>query len=255
MSLADLERELLRVASTVPRMKLARDEGTTDPEEQATAQKLLQDAHTTATGCYRATESLCGPGFRAWEPESVWLTLERRGVDVPVLNRDKILAASTLTIIPAFWFEVNAFENTVMAFNNVLSDGEILQEATPAQINWAVYEAEMLHSQASDIGGTTEFDREPMGYTAIVLNRSGFVLAPELLCFAQDALDALNGDGAGVDKKELKTAWKALQKKDLSKVDFKETPFDMQLARLTAVQLYLYERFQQYQSDVDQLGL
>jgi hypothetical protein len=255
MSLADLERELLRVASCVPRMKVAEEDGTTDPEEQATAQRLLQDAHTTATGCFRATERLCGPGFRAWEPESIWLTLERRGVDVPVLNRDKILAASTLTIIPAFWFEVNAFENTVMAFNNVLSEGEILQEATPAQLNWAVYEAEMLYSQASDIQETTEFDREPIGYTAIVLNRAGFILAPELLSFAQDALDDMTRDGAGISKKDVKSAWKGLQKKDLTKVDFKESPLDMQLARLTAVQLYLYERLQQYESDITQLGL
>lgn len=255
MSLADLEQELLRVASSLPRMKLAEDEGNIDPAQQGVAQKLLQDEHTTATGCYRATQALCGPGFPAWEPESIWLTLERRGVDVPVLNRDKILAATTLTIIPAFWFEVNAFENTVMAFNNVLSDGEILQEATPAQLNWAVYEAEMLHSQASDVGGTTEFDREPMGYTAIVLNRAGFILAPELLSFAQDALDSLNKDGAGVDKGELRFAWKKLQKKDLTKVKFEETPFDMQLARMTAVQLYLFERVQQYEADLNQLRL
>lgn len=252
MSLADLEKEMLRVAQCTPRVVTK-----TRPsclallaEERGTAQRLLQDVHTTATGCFRAVECFCGPGWRAWEPESIWLTLERRGVDVPVLNRDKILAASTLTIIPAFWFEVNAFENTIMAFNNVLSDGEILQEATPAQINWAVYEAEMLFSQAADIPGTTEFDREPIGYTAIVLDRAGFVLAPELLSFAQDALDGCVKDGAGIDKKDVKSAWKALQKKDLTKVDFKDTPLDTQLARLTAVQLYLYKRLQQYESDV-----
>jgi hypothetical protein len=113
----------------------------------------------------------------------------------------------------------------------------------------------MLFSQAADIPGTTEFDREPVGYTAIVLNRSGFILAPDLLSFAQPALDDMTKDGAGIDKKEVKSAWKTLQKKDLSKVNFKESPLDMQLARLTAVQLYLYERLQQYQTDMDQLGV
>lgn len=255
MSLADLERELLRVASSGPWRKMAADEGALDPQEQSIARELLQDPRTTATGCFKATEQLCGPNFRAWEPESIWLTLDRRGVDVPVLNRDKILAASTLTFLPAFWFEVNAFENTIMAFNDVLSDGEILQEATPSQINWAVYEAEMLFSQMSDINETTEFDREPVGYTAIVLNRAGFILTPELLRFAQDALDDLNKDGSGVDKRELRAAWRSLQKKDLTKVTFKDTAFDMQLARLTAVQLYLAERLQQYQSDLEQLRM
>ncbi len=255
MSLADLELELLQVASYVPRRKVAQDEGTTDLNEQAIAQQLLQDEHTTATGCFHATTRMCGPGWRAWEPESIWLTLERRGVDVPVLNRDKILAAATLTFLPAFWFEVNAFENTVMAFNDILSDGEILQEATPAQLNWAVYEAELIYSQASDIQETPEFDREPIGYTALVLHRAGFVLAPELLRFCQTQLNALNKNGVGLNQKELRTAWKTLKTKNLEKVTLRDTPQDIQLSYLATVQLYFKERFDRYRTDLDQLGL
>lgn len=222
---------------------------------KAIAQQLLQDVHTTATGCFKAAELLCGPTFRTWEPESIWLTLERTGVDIPALNRDKLLAAITLTVIPAFWFEINAFENTIMAFNNVLSDYEILQEATPAQISWAVLEAELLYSQMSDIEETTEFDYEPINYTAIVLNRAGFVLAPELLSFAQNALNKLNNDGINVDRDKLHIRWNDIKTKDLTKVSYDNTPFDMQLARLTAVQLYLQERLKRYQKDVDQLSV
>lgn len=253
MQLGDLEQSLLRLAARAPRMKVAVDAA--DEELQATAGELLRDEHTTATGCYRSVQAICGSGFRAWEPESIWLTLERRGVDVPLLNRDKILAAATLTVIPAFWFEVNAFENTIMAFNNVISDGEILQEATPAQINWAVYEAEMLFGQTDDVQETAEFDREPVRYTALVLHRSGFILTPELLTFAQDELDALNKDGVRTSKSEIRSAWDKLKRADFRTREFTESPLDTQLGRLSAVQLYMMDRLEQYESDLSRLRL
>jgi|MudIll2142460700_1097286.scaffolds.fasta_scaffold00163_17 hypothetical protein len=254
MELADLEQYLLRVAAKVPRAKLAaQEEG--DSEQQVVAAEMLRDQHTTATGCYRAVGVVCGPSFRAWEPESIWLTLERKGIDVSVLNRDKIMAASTLTMIPAFWFEVNAFENTVMAFNNVLSDGEVLQEATPAQINWAVYEAEMLYGQADDVPEAPAFDREPMRYTAVVLHRAGFIVTPQLLSFAQKELDALSRNGAGANKAEVQDAWKRLQRVDLRKRPFSDSALDVQLGRLAAVQVYMLDRLVQYESDISRLRL
>lgn len=231
------------------------NKASTDTEKRAIARQLLQDVHTTATGCFKAAELLCDSTFRTWEPESIWLTLERAGVDIPVLNRDKLLAAITLTVIPAFWFEINAFENTVMAFNDIVSDYEILQEATPGQISWAVLEAELLYSQMSDIEETTEFDYEPINYTAIVLNRAGFILAPELLHFSQSALDKLNNDGINVDKDKLRIRWNDIKTKDLTKIVYENTPFDTQLAHLAAVQLYIQERLEQYQKDVDQLNV
>jgi hypothetical protein len=251
MNVADLERHLLNVAQQVPRLKVAED-----ADERAlfsTAEKLLQDEHTTATGCFRAAQVLCGDGFRAWEPESLWLTLDRKGVEVPLLNRDKLLAASTLTIVPAFWWEVSAFENTTMAFNNVLSDSRVLQEATPAQLSWAVYEAELLYGQQDDLEDTPSFDREPVIYAAVVLNRCGFVLAPTLLDFAQRELDKLNQDGAEVSKDTLEDAWSKLKKQDLRKREFTDSALDTQLSRLTATQLYVSDRAAKYEDDLGRL--
>ncbi|MGD9209348.1 MAG: hypothetical protein PVI90_01160 [Desulfobacteraceae bacterium] len=251
MRLADLEADLLRtVTYTSSRTRIQKP---IDIVESSTAKQLLQNESTTATCCFKAVELLCGPMFRTWEPETIWLTLAHHSVDVPVINRDKILSAITLTIIPAFWFEINAFENTVLAFNNVLSDGRIVQEATPAQINWAVFEAEMLYNQESAIKESTEFDYEPIQYTAAVLHRKGFVLAPELLSFAQEPLDKMN-NGVSVDKNELQTAWNTIKKKDLTKITFEETALDIQLTHLTAVQLYLQKQLHQYQKDMLQLG-
>jgi len=225
----------------------------TSSAHQQAADDLLRDEHATATGCFHAVQTLCGDEFRNWEPESIWLTLDRRGVEVSVLNRDKILAASTLTIIPAFWWEVNAYENTTLAFNNVVSNPDIVQEASPAQLSWAVYEAELLYSQQDDLTDPPEFDREPVQYTAIVLFRAGYLRAPDLLNFAQRELDRLNHNGAKVTVKQVDEAWKALQKKDLPDKSFSDSPLDIQLGHLASVELYLQEQLQRYRRDLDAL--
>ena len=251
MNLDDLERELLRVAAETPRAKKA--EALDGEEPRNEARELLQDDMTTATGCYRAAQALLGPTFRGWEPESIWLTLERDGIDLSVVTRDKLLAAVTLTMVPAFWFEVNAFENTVLAFNNVVSDPSVLQEATPAQMAWAVYEAELLYNESGDFGETTEFDREPTLYAATVLNRAGFMVAPDTLTFAQPALNKLNCNGTSLKVPEVQKAWARLKKTDFAKREFTDSPMDVQLGRLSAVTLYTIDRLKRYESDLARL--
>jgi len=254
MNVLQLEQYLLRVATVHGSQKKA-SSSLSPPPQQHTAHVLLKDPQTTATGCFKAAHTVLGPTFRAWEPETVWLTLDRQGVALPLLNRDKLLAAVTLTIVPAFWWELNAFENTTMAFNNVLSDSDTLQEATPAQLSWAVYEAELLYGQSDVTEGIPEFDHEPVSYTALVLHRAGFILAPDLLQFSQTALDKLNKDGTLVTKEAIAKAWKTFRKKDLQNVTFSETdPLDIQLKRLTEVQLYVLERLNQYDTDLSQLS-
>ncbi len=251
MTLDDLEREFLRVAAETPRAKQAEALDEKEPRNEARA--LLQDNLTTATGCYRAVQALLGPTFRGWEPESIWLTLERDGVDLSVTTRDKLLAALTLTMVPAFWFEINAFENTVLAFNNVLSDPSVLQEATPAQMAWAVYEAELLYNESGDFGETTEFDREPTIYAATVLNRAGFMVAPDTLTFAQPVLNKLNCNGTSLKVSEVQKAWTRLKRTDFANREFTDSPMDIQLGRLSAVTLYTIDRLKQYEADLARL--
>jgi hypothetical protein len=155
-------------------------------------------------------------------------------------------------MVPAFGWEANAFENTVLAFNSQAVHTDILQEATPAEMSWGVYEAELLFHQ-SQIDETPEFDYEPMVYAATVLNRAGFVLAPDLLGFAQEELDKFNKRGDGVSKKDVQTQWKSI-KDDVTKHKFSEdSPMDVQLSRLASVQLYLEEHVTQYERDLSKL--
>ena len=239
-----LELELLRLAR-VPRRSIDRN-----TQHIPVAKEMLRSEATTATGCLRALTLLYGDEIRAWEPESIWLTLERANVDVPLVNRDKILATMTLLMMPAFWWEVHAFENTVCAFNDVQVNTEVLQEASPAQIAWAVYEAELLFTQ-SDINETPEFDHEPVVYTGTVLHRAGFLVAPQLLQFAQSTLDKLNGTGAPVTKQAVQDAWKKIEAQEAPTLG--DTPLDVQLGRLLGVKLYLQERLKVYEADTAKL--
>jgi hypothetical protein len=237
-----LEQQLLELAQQARRKPA--------PVKKSAAHALLQDADTTATGCIRALESLYGSVVRSWEPESIWLSLQRSSVDTPTVNRDKILAAHTLLMIPAFWWEVNAFENTAMAFNSHAVNPEVLQEATPAMLSWAVYEAELLYTDE-----TPEFDREPVLYTAAVLHRAGYLLAPELLAFAQGELDVLNKNGSGhVTKANVAAAWKDMQKKPVSSRSITDDALGFQLAQLTSVEMYLEEWMKRYTQDLTALG-
>jgi hypothetical protein len=212
------------------------------------AAQLLTDAGASASGCLHALELLCGPGFRTWEPETLWLTLDRQSIDPPVINRDKILAAITLSIVPAFWWEVHAFENTVLAFNHVVSLADALQEATPAQMAWGVFEAEMIYSE--DAGEKPSFDREPVIYVATVLHRAGYVRAPDLLQFAQRELDRLNRNGHGLTAADVDTAWKDLKKKPLEEKTLSETALDVQLGRLASVELHVQAQLTRMRADL-----
>jgi hypothetical protein len=216
------------------------------------ARALLRDSHTSATACTYAVEVLYGGQVRAWEPESLWLSLSRDDVDIPLVNRDKILAAHTLLMLPAFWWEVNIFENTVMAFNDMDIAPDTLQEATPGQISWGVFEAELLFTQ-SEIKETPTFDREPTAYTATILHRAGYVLAPDLLQFAQPLLDKMVNGSGHVAKKDITAAWHVLKEKPVSERVFEDDSLGYQLAQLTTVDQYLQERTDRYETDLKKL--
>ena len=255
LSLAELEQKLLDAAQGTRRAARTVQPA---PAKVAACGDILHDDHASASGCFQAVLCLCGDQARAWEPESIWLTLDRRHIDIPVVNRDKVMAALTLTMVPAFWWDVHAFENTVLAFNHVVSNPAVVQEATPGQMAWGVYEAELIFaiSTAEDELNQQqpEFDREPVCYTAAVLHRAGYVRAPDLLNYAQRELTRLNKSGTDVNKADLDTAWTEFKKrKPLPLNSLDDTALDVQLARLASVELHVQEQLKRYQADLQRL--
>lgn len=198
---------------------------------------LLRDPSASAVALMAAAKTQLGD-FLAWEPESIWLELEHQGVDLPVENRAKIMAGVALRLMPTFYWDGIVFEKTALAFDGVAPNPDILEEASPARLAWAVVEAAWIIRAAKD--ATWEWGHEPRAYAGVVLARAGFVLAPEQLSFAQNALDRERPSTHLFD--EVKQRWAGVDKTGLEKLTLHETPVDVQIARLAAVELHVRDR-------------
>ena len=210
------------------------------------AAALFRDEGATAVGLARAARVLLGDVV-TWEPESVWLELQHRGVDVPAGNRAKLMAAHALLTVPAFYWDGVVFEKTALAFDNVPGNPDILEEATPAQMAWAVVEAAWVIRDAHN--ATWEFGSEPRGYAGVVLHRAGFVLAPATLDFAQVALDRENAPDRTL-LEAVRARWSRVSAEHLTQLSLGETPEDVQIARLAAVELRVQGRRSKAQQDL-----
>jgi hypothetical protein len=185
----------------------------------------------------KAVHRLLGD-FLAWEPESIWLELQHQDVDLPVENRIKVMAGVALRLVPSFYWDAIVFEKTAIAFDGHPCNPDILEEASPARLAWAVVEAAWIIRDAND--ASWEVGSEPRAYAGVILNRAGFVLAPEQLDFAQNALDRIRHHDHLTD--EVKERWAKVDKNGLEKLTLQEAPVDVQIARLAAVELHVCER-------------
>lgn len=215
------------------------------------AKAILKNEESTATAVFIATQRVLGNNtFLAWEPESIWLELEDNGIkDFPQENRDKLLALVTLIAGNAFHWDAALFENVVLSFNDIPIIPDAIQEASPGEIAWGVFEAELLSKYA---GHASEYDYEPTRYTGASLHRGGLVLAPELLVFAQDELDKFNSE-----QKELQQVvsdlWGASDKENLEDLDLSESPENVQVGRLAAITIYVGNRADQLCKELSDL--
>lgn len=201
------------------------------------AKSLLEDAGTPAVALVRAATATIGE-FLVWEPESIWLELHRQGVDLPEENRARIMAAQTLRLVPSFYWDALVFEKTALAFAGVMPAPDILEEASPARLAWAVVEAAWIIRDFRE--ASWEFQHEPRAYTGVVLNRAGFVLAPEQLAFAQTWLNRERRHDHLLE--DVRARWARVSKDHLEQLTLGETPEDVQIARLAAVELHVRER-------------
>src|SRR6266542_3699820 len=99
------------------------------------ARRLLTTPTTSALALLAAAQSLLGE-FIAWEPETLWLELERRGLEVPVPNRAKLQAALALVLVPSFYWDAVVFEKTALAFDHIVPNPDALEEASSAPLAW-----------------------------------------------------------------------------------------------------------------------
>lgn len=238
------EGHLIKLAVDI--MSLSKPVARMSPE---VAKEFLGDNNTPATLVYHAVLKILGSQSAAWEPESIWLGLKDHKLDMNEAMRNKYMAASTLLQNPAFYEDMHIFEDTCLAFNESPVLVEILQEASPAQLAWGVYEAEVFLRQN---GMDPDFDYEPAQYTAAAMHSEGFIAAPELLVFAQDELDKLNRGNKELYSSVL-DAWEKVDKSQLASLKLEETPIDVQVAKLAAVHLYVDGRANNYNKFLQKL--
>lgn len=216
------------------------------------SKRAMENEKTPAGVLLVAARNILGPGMAAWEPDTIRIELEdNEKLQVPAVNFDKLFAAVTLTEVPAFYVEATSFANTVLAFNHEFSNPDVVQEPTPEQIAWAVFEAEMIRHENQMF--EPEFDLEPEQFTAVVLHRAGFVMAPPMLAFAQDALTNLNEDQS-LPLEDVRAAWGKLPKDNLPARTFDESPLDIQLARLAGVEVYVHNCADDYTRAMGELS-
>jgi len=212
---------------------------------------ILLDEDATASAVFEAAKRVLGPSFAAWEPETIWMDLEDAGIDLGLENRDKLLACTTLLATRSFYWDAAVFENTSMAFNDIPSAPDALQEASPGEMSWAVFEASYFLQREFQAEGS--FDYEPAKYAAVSLFRSGFLVAPEMLAFAQEELDRLN-QGHRDLKPKVEQRWSKLDKAKLTELQLDEAPSDIQIGYLAAVHLYVEERARRLKREIAALG-
>ncbi len=220
-----VDKELSRLAKTAAAPEAAR--------------RLLSIESTSAVALLAAAEVFLGGEFLLWEPETVWLELQHRGVSILPVGRAKLEAVRALLLVPSFYWDAIVFEKTALAFDGHVPNPDALEEATVAQLAWAVKEAAWV---ATHVGEAAKaFEHEPAAYSAVVMHRDGFILAPEQLAFAQDLLDNVNETDNAL-KTEVREKWAALDKSTMDVHAFDESFAGVQLARLAAVELHVRER-------------
>jgi len=237
-------------AATSVLMKYKQGKHSKNDAVKKRAKGILEDEDATATAVFLAAHQTLGNAFLAWEPESIWMEFEDKSVDLPFENRDKLMAVMTIMMGDAFHWDALIFENTVEAFNNIPSAPDAIQEASPGEIAWGVFEAELLAQYAGYVG---EYDYEPARYTALSMHRDGLAVAPELLTFAQEALDGFNNNEAADLKESTMSRWNKADKTKLESLKLEEAPEDIQMAYLASIHLYLGERAQRLQDEVEKL--
>ena len=248
-----MEEQLERLVAAAPRLqeKLTK----TASQESAAKSLLLDPDNNTATGLYLAARTLYGIEILTWEPETIWKTMENGEIDLPEGERNKLQAAITLQVNPAFYWDNIVFQQTVQAFGDEPFDPESLQEVHPAHMNWAVYEAGVIRGLDPENQEIPDFDEDVQMYVGVCLHRAGYVITPKSLSFAQDDLTKLIPTEVSQFQKEVRDAWNQLDKTKLEHTEFFENRLGVQLAKLASCHVFMQSRAEKLGEEVVDLQI
>jgi hypothetical protein len=217
------------------------------------AKVILKDNDSCAYACMRAADILLSDAWFVWEPETIWLDLHERGVDVPVGNRDQMMAGRNIVTTGRVTYDALVFDKTCIAMNNEFANFEALDDSPVEYIAWGSEEIYRIYLHYT--GNNFEYDREPVAFTGVQLYRQGFVVAPDNLMWAQPDLETHYVEFPTELKKRVMLAWSSISKEDLRDHPYPETPLGVQLAKLAAAQIHFNEKKSRLLRDLAKLGV
>lgn len=187
-----------------------------------------------------------------WEYTTLW-TMIMRDFRVPSISdhaRNKIQAIRTLHINEWFWTKWEVFCWITQAFNNNIPDFQVLQKPSVAQIFAAVDIASLVRDDE-------EFSAELQMFIAACLVDEGIIYAPAPVKFCQDEIVTLlnnlkTGEIAG-SIRDIAAKWQLDSRKPIEEVELRETPIDIQIARLLVAKEYLDLRRRQMKDQLRML--
>lgn len=209
---------------------------------------------------YHSVQIVLGQSAPLLLPETRRKAFYDLNVEVAETNYDKYNATLVLLFQQTQFWEMNVFENTVLAFNDVDVNPDLLQLADPAYIVYALYtmlallrntEAgsmlpyEVFEKGPSELGGI--FDPEPVEYIASMLYENGIVCAPPELSWTQERLDQFyrgNGNNKLCAKVHAKREKLPTNIEALRNVEFTEDEVGVQLAKYAALRVYVVEKLE-----------
>jgi hypothetical protein len=167
-----------------------------------------------------------------WEPETLWWALRRDFGPVGEISRNKIMALRLAASTDAPWLDWDTFENSTLAWNNIIPLFGAFQPVSSAQAAFGVF---VLRS----IRGDEEFSWEVRAYVAAMLEEDGLVYAPaEWFDGAQEIIDRkiwLLGF-----KAEVESAWKKISELDPTHIEWDDSnPVDVHLLKLFVIKQYM----------------
>jgi hypothetical protein len=181
---------------------------------------------------------MMGEDWTEWEPETIRETLEKEaGIDPSDDVMNKIMAVKIVLARPdRFYDDWHAFEKIAVALNDCSPSMGGVEEVPVEWLSNAVSIIEKLAAEG-------DFSAEVKKYTAARLFDQGYVIAPPKLAFANEDLGPLINDD-GMQKKVILAYKQALASGDDPET-MRETPVNIQVARLMRNHTYVMEKMEE----------
>lgn len=169
-----------------------------------------------------------GPEWISWEPETCWVELDRVFKVRPTENvANKINAMKAFLMTDAFYTNAPAFENIVLAINDLFVDPQTLQVCSPEEMVYAMKVLAPLETKKRVFG------KEIESYVQVACKQVGLLSYPQELKFAEPKYEGALAKLAV----SIKPVYVEPEKIDYTNIQ------QVQGSKLYIIQMYAAEKF------------